>query len=151
MIDISEEMAAGNRSLEDIYELNENELRFLEAAEEFGWPNFRIIHNFSKSVKDNGNIIDINFLSSSRILRYNQRLLDSPSFVTDVGYIGILFQSMKMLKDKVKLIPIENRLLRTVDFKTERFFDLDLIMTILKDIDNITATVELNFTEIYDY
>ena len=69
-------------------------------------------------------------------------MLDNPLFPTEVGYIGILFQCLKMLKDKIKLVPYENSLLNTLEFETERFFDLDDIMVILDDIMNITATVE---------
>jgi len=55
-----------------------------------------------------------------------------------------------MLNHKVKLIPVVNELINTVDYRKERFFDMGELIGILDTIDSLSNKTEQNFDEIYD-
>lgn len=55
-----------------------------------------------------------------------------------------------MLNHKVKLIPVVNELIDTVDYRKERFFDMGELIRILDTIDGLSKMTEDNFDEIYN-
>ena len=87
---------------------------------------------------------------ASRILRYHENILKSNEFREGIGYIGVLFQAVKMLNHKVKLIPIVNELINSVDYKKERFFDMSKLISILDTIDNVSNMTETSFNDVYN-
>mmetsp|Transcript_1989 Transcript_1989/g.3502 ORF Transcript_1989/g.3502 Transcript_1989/m.3502 type:complete len:160 (+) Transcript_1989:144-623(+) len=134
--------------LDEITDLNDMQREFLDASEEFGLPVLKVIHNFSSSIED---ILDINYGATSRVLRFNERLLQDDFFEQNVGYLGVLFSAIKMLNYKSKLIPEINLVLNTVSYNTERYFVLQEILLIMEDIDKLSAQIERDFDDIYEY
>ena len=86
---------------------------------------------------------------ASRILRYHEKVLKSQEFRDGIGYIGVLFQAVKMLNHKVKLIPMVNELIDSVDYRKERYFDMELLISIIDSIDSVSEITENNFDDIY--
>ena len=54
-----------------------------------------------------------------------------------------------MLNHKVKLVPEVNELIDSVDYRKERFFDMEELIGILNKIDHVSKLTEENFDEIY--
>ena len=86
---------------------------------------------------------------ASRILRYHENVLKSNEFREGIGYIGVLFQAVKMLNHKVKLIPVVNELINSVDYRKERFFDMGKLIGIMDTIDSVSNKTEQNFEDVY--
>ena len=68
-----------------------------------------------------------------------------------MGYIGVLFQAVKLLNYDVKLVPQVNVLVDTLDFTKERFFDIDKLMSIFDTIDSVSEMTFNNFDRVYEF
>ena len=88
---------------------------------------------------------------ASRIIRYNDDILKTEEFRDGMGYIGVLFQAVKMTNYDVKLVPEVNALIDTLDYRKERFFDMKKLVEIFESIDAISEITSDNFDEIYEF
>ena len=88
---------------------------------------------------------------ASRIIRYNDDILKTEEFRDGMGYIGVLFQAVKMTNYDVKLVPEVNELIDTLDFRKERFFDMKELIEIFESIDAISEITSNNFDKIYEF
>jgi hypothetical protein len=95
---------------------------------------------------------DINFLTANKMLRYLHRFKEADNFHKEMGYIGILTQAMSVLNHRVKLVP---ELTPTDDdefvvaFKKYKFFDQQLFLTQMSDIDRISKDFFLMYQTIH--
>lgn len=117
-LEMIEEAEAATRDyvyIEEITDLTEEEESFLNAALEYGWPMIERLHNFSISIED---ILDVNYGTAMRVIRYNKRAHADDTFKDMVGYIGVYFEAIKMLQYKSKLVPTINTVLNTITYNT---------------------------------
>ena len=68
-----------------------------------------------------------------------------------MGYIGVLFQALKITNYDVKLVPEVNELVDTLDFRKERFFDIQELIDILDSIDSVSQRTADEFEYIYGF
>ena len=68
-----------------------------------------------------------------------------------MGYIGVLFQAVKITNYDVKFIPVVNKLVDTLDFRKERYFDMKELIDILDTIDEVSQITADNFENIYEF
>ena len=68
-----------------------------------------------------------------------------------MGYIGVLFQAVKITNYDVRLVPEVNELIDTLDFRKERFFDMQKLVDIFDTIDDVSKITEDNFDKIYEF
>ena len=52
-----------------------------------------------------------------------------------MSFIGVLFHAFENLNYRVRLIPSWNDITFEIDYKIEKYFDLEYILTVLEDID----------------
>lgn len=124
-------------SIRSIDELGQLEDELIYFSETYGLPMFKILLNYSESIPD---IMYLNFGTTSRILRFNKRFIQQSNELREnVGYIGILFSSIKQLNSKSKLVPTVNSVLNTVEFNTAEFFNMTDIMHTLEKIDQVSS------------
>ena len=113
----------------------------------YGIQALEVLANYSQSIP---NIINLNFGTSGRILRYNKNQLKEGDFADKVGYIGVLFSAIKLLNSKSKLVPNVNYVVNTIEFVGEKFFDHDAIMALMDDINDVSNQIDRDYDEVYD-
>ena len=120
---------------------------FLDRSQE-GWNALYRLMNFSLALQDP---TDSNFMFASRIIRYNDDVLKTEEFRQGMGYIGVLFQAVKITNYDVKFIPVVNKLVDTLDFRKERYFDMKELIHIMDTIDEVSQITADNFENIYEF
>jgi len=68
-------------------------------------------------------------------MRFYERMTVNDDFRSNITYIGILFKSILYLNFEGKLVPTYDSVKDEINYKMEKYFDLEEIMGILKQID----------------
>lgn len=68
-----------------------------------------------------------------------------------MSFIGVLFHAFENLNYRVRLIPSWNDITFEIDYKIEKYFDLEYILTVLEDIDMASLQIELKFDLMYGF
>lgn len=63
----------------------------------------KFLANFTDGIQD---ITQMNYKYTEHILRFNERAKNSTEFRENMGYIGTLMASIRMVNHKVKIVPV---------------------------------------------
>jgi len=85
---LAERARAANDSISNITDLDRHEREFYRSAQDEGLPMLRRLANFSKSLED---VSVFSHRSSSRVVRYYERMVADDTFAKGIKHLGVLF------------------------------------------------------------
>lgn len=72
-----------------------------------------------------------NIRTASRVERYLQ-IVTSEEFRSDLSYLGVMFRAIGELNYRGKMIPTFDYYSQTINYKVEKFINLQEIMDLMK-------------------
>lgn len=111
-----------------------------------------ILANVSRSLQD---VTIVNSLTSGRLIRFTERVVADDFFKKNLSHIGLFFQALLQLNFKVRMlpeyIPPTQTQEETIKYRTEKYFNLDEVMQLLRDTDLASWQIQKKYDTIYGY
>lgn len=115
-----------------ITDLDRREQLLLDIVETQGIPLLKKFANFSVGFDD---VSIYNFKTSSRIIRYYDRLVEDESFQSGLQYLGITFRGLLNLNYEGRLFPRYDAQSDEIDYRMEKYVYLPELLDIIREID----------------